>query len=166
MRASKFYEKSEELIDECLEIMKSKGIAYSGKDDSFANFKRVAKSLSMTQYQVWYVYFAKHVDSLASWIREEYSDSEPIKSRIMDLINYLILLNGMIEEDKEMLKCCKDKISCHPAYGGVTDFKVDHEDEEHEDDELDIPKTFSGVFQEESLKYNKDSDKVDEKIGK
>ena len=101
MEPQKFYDTIEELIDECLEIMKAKGLAYSGKQDSFANFKRVAKNLSMSQYDVWYVYFAKHLDSLASWIREEYSDSEPIESRIKDLINYLFLLYGMIAEDKK-----------------------------------------------------------------
>ena len=101
MEAQRFYDIIEELIDECLEIMKAKGLAYSGKSDSFANFKRVAKNLSMSQYDVWYVYSAKHLDSLSSWIREEYSDSEPITGRIKDLINYLFLLYGMIEEEKD-----------------------------------------------------------------
>ena len=133
MKAQKFYDTIEELIDECLEIMKAKGLAYSGKDDSFANFKRVAKNLSMSQYQVWYVYFAKHLDSLASWIREEYSDSEPITGRIKDLINYLFLLYGMIKEKKG--------IGC-PEPGSIMEydkknyktstFTVDLEDEEHE----------------------------------
>ena len=114
MKAQRFYDLIEEFLDECTEIMKSKGLAYSGTEDSFANFKRVAKSLSMSQYQVWYTYFAKHLDSLSSWIRKEYSDSEPIESRIKDLVNYLLLLYGMIEEDKD-----GDR------------FRVDLEDEEH-----------------------------------
>ena len=104
MEAQKFYDTIEDLIDECFEIMKAKGLAYSGKSDSFANFKRVAKNLSMSPYNVWYVYFAKHLDSLSSWIREEYSDSEPITGRIKDLINYLFLLYGMIKEKEEFEK--------------------------------------------------------------
>jgi len=123
MEAQRFYDIIEELIDSCLEIMKAKGLAYSGKSDSFANFKRVAKNLSMSQYDVWYVYFAKHLDSLASWIREEYSDSEPITGRIKDLINYLFLLYGMIKEEGD--ECC----GC-PEPGTV--IEVDLEDEEHE----------------------------------
>ena len=108
MKAQAFYDLTEELIDSCLKIMKAKGLAYSGNSDSFANFRRVAKNLSMSQYDVWYVYFAKHLDSLASWIREEYSDSEPITGRIKDLINYLFLLYGMIKEDeKEGIGCPK-----------------------------------------------------------
>ena len=115
MKAQKFYDLIEDLMDECMEIMKSKGLAYSGKQDSFANFKRIGSNLSMSQFQVWFVFFSKHLDSLASWIREEYSDSEPIESRIKDLINYLFLLYGMIEEEKD-----GDR------------FRVDIEDEEHE----------------------------------
>jgi len=98
MKEKDFYEVAGKVWLECMEIMKSKGMAYSGKEDKFGNFKRVAKSLSMTPYQVWYTYFSKHLDSLASWIRKEYADSEPIEGRIKDLINYLLLLYGMIEE--------------------------------------------------------------------
>jgi len=125
MEAKKFYHLIEELFDECMETMKSKGLAYSGKSDSFANFKRVAKNLSMSQYQVWYVYFAKHLDSLASWIREEYSDSEPITGRIKDLINYLFLLYGMIKE-KEMGAEEQGLESAEHSW------RVRLEDEEHE----------------------------------
>ena len=123
MQAQKFYDLTEELIDECLEIMKSKGLAYSGKQDSFANFKRVAKNLSMSQYNVWYVYFAKHLDSLASWIREEYSDSEPITGRIKDLINYLFLLYGMIIEKEQEEKLLEE---------GYRAIKVDPKDKTRE----------------------------------
>lgn len=98
MKNKEFYTLTDELYKLCLEIMKSKGEAYSGQEDKLGNFKRVAKSLAMTPYQVWYVYFAKHLDSLASWIRQEYKDSEPIEGRIKDLINYLFLLHALIIE--------------------------------------------------------------------
>jgi len=133
MRAQDFYDSIEDLMDVCMEIMKSKGLAYSGKNDSFANFKRVAKNLCMSQYYVWYVYFSKHLDSLASWIRGEYSDSEPIESRIKDLINYLFLLYGMIKETEKKGTGCPDTGST--AYIDTkipSTFTVDLEDEEHE----------------------------------
>jgi len=136
MEAQKFYDTIEDLIDECFEIMKAKGLAYSGKSDSFANFKRVAKNLSMSPYNVWYVYFAKHLDSLASWIREEYSDSEPITGRIKDLINYLFLLYGMIKENKEVVSTRiytggGEYLGEVPGTG-IDSLEVDLEDEEHE----------------------------------
>jgi len=101
MKQDQFYGIAKEYWKDCMKIMKSKGIAYSGRKDKFGNFKRIAKNLGLTPYQVWYVYFAKHLDSLNAWLREEYQDSEPIEGRIKDLINYLLLLGGMIEEEKE-----------------------------------------------------------------
>ena len=135
MEAQKFYDTIEELIDECLEIMKAKGLAYSGKSDSFANFKRVADNLCMSRFQIWAVFFHKHVDALDSWVREEYSDSEPITGRIKDLINYLFLLYGMIRENsREGIGCPESETlveideegRVHPA------FKTDIKDEKYE----------------------------------
>jgi len=100
MKEKDFYVIIDKVLVECIEIMKSKGIAYSGRDDKFGNFKRVAKNLCMEPEQVWYVYFAKHLDSLSAWLRGDYVDSEPIEGRIKDLINYLLLLYGMIEESR------------------------------------------------------------------
>ena len=99
MEPKEFYELTGKIIDDCMKIMKSKGIAYSGVEDKFGNFKRIAKNLSMSPKQVWYVYFAKHLDSLTAYLRGEYSDNEPILGRIQDLINYLFLLYGMIVEE-------------------------------------------------------------------
>lgn len=126
MKADKFYEITEELIDECLEIMKAKGLAYSGTENSFANFQRIGDNLSVSQFQVWFVFFSKHLDSLSSWVRGEYSDSEPIGGRIKDLICYLFLLYGMIEEANE-IDC--DKIAS--SEGTWVECRK-KEDEEHE----------------------------------
>ena len=111
MEAQKFYDLTKNFLDECMEIMKSKGMAYSGTNDKFGNFKRVAKNLCMSPEQVWFVYFSKHFDALSAYIRGEYSDSEPIKGRIMDMVNYLLLLNGLIveEDGKDKTVDCPSK---------------------------------------------------------
>jgi hypothetical protein len=90
-----------DLLPECFSIMKSKGLAYSGIEDKLGNFKRIAKQLGLSPKQVWAVYFEKHHDALSSYLRGEYSDSEPIRGRIQDLINYLFLLYGLIEEESK-----------------------------------------------------------------
>lgn len=110
MRTGKFYEIISVLWVECMEIMKSKGTAYSGVEDKLGNFKRVAKNLSMTPYQVWAVYFHKHIDALDSWLRGEYMDSEPIEGRIKDGINYLLLLAGLIKEEQEGIVIKKQRL--------------------------------------------------------
>ena len=101
MKGKIFYEKCDELYEECMDIMKTKGQAYSGTEDKLGNFKRVAKNLSMTPKQVWYVYFSKHLDALSAYLRGEYVDSEPIMGRIKDLINYLYLFMGLYEEQEQ-----------------------------------------------------------------
>jgi hypothetical protein len=98
MREKDFYKLVDKRFAECMGIMKSKGTAYSGLEDKLGNFKRVAKNLAMTPEQVWYVYFAKHLDALSAFLRGEYKDSEPIQGRIMDLINYLFLLDAILIE--------------------------------------------------------------------
>jgi len=88
-----------ELLPKCMNIMKSKGEAYSGKEDKLGNFKRCAKLSGTSIEKAWFIYFVKHFDALSSYIRGEYNDSEPIEGRIQDLINYLFLLYGIIKEE-------------------------------------------------------------------
>lgn len=82
-----------------LQVMEAKGNDYSG-GPAFGNFDRASVDLELSRTHIWYVYFSKHLDSLKRWIRDGKLESEPIESRITDLINYLLLLRGMIEEDK------------------------------------------------------------------
>lgn len=83
------------------DINQTKGNDYSGSEDAFANFKRNAERLSTDKYQVWAVYFFKHLDSIETWLRERSLKSEPIEGRIDDAIMYLLLLKGMLAEDDE-----------------------------------------------------------------
>lgn len=91
-----------EILPECFTIMKSKGEAYSGTEDKLGNFKRCAALAGVPVEKIWFVYFIKHFDALSSYIRGEYNDSEPIKGRIQDLINYLFLLGGILKEKNKL----------------------------------------------------------------
>ena len=86
-----------------LEILRTKGAAYSGEEDAFANFKRNAEKLGLTKYQVWMVYAFKHIDAIQLAIKQDPSrpreKSEGMTGRIRDAINYCKLLKGMLEED-------------------------------------------------------------------
>ena len=89
---------------DCSNILKAKGADYAGNKDRYANFKRNAELLGLTKYQVWSVYFNKHVDSLLNAVKENpetpETHSEAIGERVKDIINYALLFYGMIEEDK------------------------------------------------------------------
>jgi len=103
MQKQALYELIEKtILPECRAIMQGKGEAYSGQEDKLGNFKRCAKLAGVDTKTAWYIYFIKHFDALSAYIRGEYADTEPIKGRIIDLINYLFLLTGILEEEGKL----------------------------------------------------------------
>ncbi len=87
-----------------LDIRIKKGKAYAGTGDVFANFKRNAERVGVSKYQIWLVYFNKHIDSITNAIKQQpenpVDESEGLAGRIDDAKNYLDLLAGMLEEDR------------------------------------------------------------------
>lgn len=83
------------------EIVQAKRPEYTeGNEDILHNFKVVAAELGITPIQVWYTYFRKHVASISQFAaKPERNLSEPIKNRIADAMNYLDLLNALINEN-------------------------------------------------------------------
>ena len=72
-------------------------------ENACANFERVAEQTGMTREQVLWVYFLKHVDGIAAYIKGHRSQREGIQGRIVDARVYLALLCGMVEGEE--LKC-------------------------------------------------------------
>lgn len=93
------------IFEICLKVLRRKGKDYAGNDDSLANFKRNAQRLGLSKYQIWAVYWNKHVDSINNAIKSNPTtpqvESEPIESRVVDLINYEIILQALLIEDEE-----------------------------------------------------------------
>ncbi len=77
-----------------------KGHDYAGDEDALSNFKKHAAELGLTPEQIWGVYAGKHWDAITTFCREGDVKSEPIESRIHDVILYCFLLLGLIEEKK------------------------------------------------------------------
>lgn len=69
------------------------------KDDVFANFKKIAKDLDTSKEKVLLTYLLKHKDGVVSWANGHKSQREDVRGRIKDMIVYLMLLWGMIEEN-------------------------------------------------------------------
>ncbi len=103
---------SKSIFKESLGLMYSKGKAYAGDVDSLANFKRNATRLGLTKYQVWGVYFNKHIDSMNNAISQNPERpidlTEGLRGRILDAITYLCILQCLLTEDA--LKNTKLKI--------------------------------------------------------
>lgn len=98
-----------DLVDEELATYREKGLAYAGTGDTLANFKRNAERLDLTKYQVWGVYFNKHIDSINNAIAQNpgspVDKTEGLRGRIVDARNYLGILLCLLTEDKEDFKC-------------------------------------------------------------
>lgn len=118
MDYKKYNELTDKLIEEARQVSRDKGQDYTvGSQDALANFKAVAERNGLDPMKVLGIYMMKHQDAIANYIRTGgQSESEPIKMRIIDNINYLCLLWGLIEEnrlDRERLtkKYYENKIS-------------------------------------------------------
>ena len=101
MTNEKFTEISKQMMKNCFELLTYKGQDYTnGNIDVLHNFKKTASNVELTPLQVWSVYFQKHIDAIHTYIQKGELKSETIDSRIQDAINYLLLLHGLVEENK------------------------------------------------------------------
>ena len=103
MKKADFNEMFKNMVKEEMQCFIDKGEEYTvGKDDALTNFKEVAKEVGITPLQAWYVFFNKHIRSIASYVKTGSEKSnEAIECRIMDARNYLALGRGLIQEHKE-----------------------------------------------------------------
>lgn len=98
-----FYDLMNKIFEEAKVIAKAKGADYTkGSSDALANFKEGGKALNIAPEKVAWIFMNKHYQAITNYIRTEgQSESEPISERIKDMINYLVLLQGLIVEKKE-----------------------------------------------------------------
>lgn len=85
-------------------IFVTKGKDYSGDEDRLLNFKRVASRLDITPIQVAGVYLYKHLDAMDTWFRTGKLAGEPIEEKFVDIIAYILLLQGLNLEQKNNTK--------------------------------------------------------------
>ena len=70
-------------------------------DNVFANFERVADTLSIKREKVLMTYFLKHIDGIMAHIDGYESQRESVTGRITDALVYLTLLWGMLDGKEE-----------------------------------------------------------------
>ena len=100
----KQYEKMREaFISDTFRLSDNKRIEYTEgnqNDNVLWNFEHIGKTLGLTPMKVLAVYLQKHISSLFNYLRTEKEYAESIEGRIMDIINYLLLLLCMIRTYK------------------------------------------------------------------
>lgn len=77
-------------------------------DNAHANFDRVAERLGISREAVLMTYAEKHLDGIHSWIKGHRSQRESVKGRINDVMVYMVLLRGMVDE-REALEAAEAK---------------------------------------------------------
>lgn len=91
------------LLKECLKVLTVKGNDYTqgkGNLDRLNNFTTGAEALGLQPRQVLAVYLYKHLTAVLRYLKEGQVESEPIEGRIVDCINYFLLLGKLIAHEK------------------------------------------------------------------
>ncbi len=70
-------------------------------DNAFANFERIAYNLDLDKKEVLLVYLLKHIDGICSYVKGHVSQREDVRGRVTDVIVYLCLLWGMINQEQK-----------------------------------------------------------------
>jgi hypothetical protein len=96
----------DEALNKCAEVLTNKGRDYAvGSTDRLHNFKTAAEFLGLRPIQTWSVYAYKHMAAIFAYVKNGgQHESEPIEGRIVDLINYLLLLYKMVKETAAVVK--------------------------------------------------------------
>jgi len=101
--------RAKEFIEEhCFPLLDTKGHDYTqGSADVNNNFKRAASRLEgrgFDMFDIWAVYFFKHVDALETFVQDRSVKSEPVEGRIADSINYALILVTLLKETDSLTK--------------------------------------------------------------
>lgn len=89
------------VFDECRALRGAGQAEYAHRDENaFANFERVGERTGLDRKAVLLVYAEKHLDGIHSFVQGHKSQREDVRGRIKDMIVYLVLLYGMVEEDQ------------------------------------------------------------------
>ena len=89
-----------------------------GDKDVLKNFKQVAEYTGLDPLEVWMVYASKHWDSICSYIKNG-TESEPIRERYCDLLNYLELGYALIKEQQNEYTQINSSISSDSNLVGI-----------------------------------------------
>lgn len=89
----------DKVFSECNTLRAQGQAEYANSLNAFGNFNRLSEMLGISREKVLLVFSMKHWDGILSYINGHKSQRENVRGRINDLIVYMCLLRGMIEEN-------------------------------------------------------------------
>ena len=96
-----FDDSCQEILAKCVDTLKRKGHDYARDRSRLDNFERAAAGLGLRPSAILAVYAFKHWTAIERYCADGKVQSEDIEGRIMDMINYMLLLRYMIKRDGE-----------------------------------------------------------------
>lgn len=116
----------ESSMTEMRKLLETKGGEYAGSEDRLANFKRGAALTGVTPLQCAFIYASKHYDAISTYVRDQASGterprSESIEGRLDDLMNYCLLMKGLVAESRPVTvrDCYTFSADQRPYYSDV-----------------------------------------------
>lgn len=109
MKKEEFNKRVEKRIDLIRQSLTTKHKEYAKEDNVFKNFEDAAEGISLhsSPQEVLWSYMTKHLVSLKDIVTEGGAKPQVVSEKIGDIINYLILLEAMLNKDNG--KYCKLK---------------------------------------------------------
>lgn len=119
MRKQEYDQLIKDLTENRTGISSAKRKDYTrGDKDVLKNFKQVAEYTGLDPLEVWMVYASKHWDSICSYIKNG-TESEPIRERYCDLLNYLELGYALTKEQQNEYTQINSSISSDSNLVGI-----------------------------------------------
>lgn len=92
----------DELINKCRDVLLKKNKEYSRNSNRFSAFDKAAEDYDMDVLKVWGILSDKGFSAIKKYCRnKELYSGESIENRILDAINYLLLLYGLIKREEK-----------------------------------------------------------------
>ena len=96
-----FAQDSEALLDHCLEVMRAKANDYADGQDAFLNFKVAAQVAGISPDQTLLVLLGMKISRLTQLVgKGKKAKNESVDDTLLDIINYVLLLRGMLKEQR------------------------------------------------------------------
>ena len=96
---SNFLQQSQQLLNRCLQRLATKNSEYSDNQDAFANFKLAAQIAGIPAEKTLLALLGMKFSRLHQLTAKgKQSKSENVEETLVDIINYTLLLRGILEE--------------------------------------------------------------------
>lgn len=104
MKHEDFNKLLDKIIKRTTNVLASKSSEYASDKDKFYNFKRASVIANESPERALWGMALKHLVSIIDIVEKidkdkQYPDKDKLEEKICDMINYLILLEGLIKEE-------------------------------------------------------------------